>query len=65
MPLCTMSAASSAPAPAESSDTTMMSDDVSRRDRLVDDERPSCGSQNRLPSGGNSNDGSRGQCDHH
>jgi hypothetical protein len=40
-------------------------DDVSGRDRLVDDERPSCGSQNRLPNGGNSNDGSRSLCDHH
>ena len=40
-------------------------DDVGGHDRLVDDERPSCGSQNRLPNGGNSNDGSRGQCDHH
>jgi hypothetical protein len=26
-------------------------DDVSGRDRFVDDERPSCGSQNRLPNG--------------
>ena len=40
-------------------------DDVGGRDRFVDDERPSCGSQNLLPNGGNSNDGSRGQCDHH
>ena len=40
-------------------------DDVGGHDRFVDDERPSCGSQNRLPNGGNSNDGSRGQCDHH
>ena len=40
-------------------------DDVGGRDRFVDDERPSCGSQNRLPNGGNSNDGSRGQCNHH
>jgi len=40
-------------------------DDVGGRDRFVDDERPSCGSQSRLPNGGNSNDGSRGQCDHH
>ena len=40
-------------------------DDVGGRDRFVDDERQSCGSQNRLPNGGNSNDGSRGQCDHH
>src|ERR1700738_5185259 len=35
--------------------------DVSGRDRLVHDECPSCSSQNRLPNGGNSNDGSRGQ----
>src|SRR5262245_1660168 len=35
-------------------------DGVGGRDRLVDDERPSCGSQNRLPNGGNSN----GQCEH-
>ena len=40
-------------------------DDVGGRDRFVDDERPSCRSQNRLPNGGNSNDGSRAQCDHH
>ena len=40
-------------------------DDVGGRDRFVDDERPSCGSQNLVPNGGNSNDGSRGQCDHH
>jgi len=40
-------------------------DDVGRRDQLVDDERPSCGSQNPLPNVGDSNDGSRGQCDHH
>jgi hypothetical protein len=39
-------------------------DDVAGRDRFVDHERPSCGSQNRLPNGGNSNDGGRGQCDH-
>ena len=39
-------------------------DDVGGRDRFVDDKRPSCGSQNRLPNGGNSNDGGRGQCDH-
>jgi len=39
--------------------------DVGGRDRFVDDERPSCGSQNRLPNGRNSNDGSRGQCNHH
>jgi hypothetical protein len=29
-------------------------DDVGGRDRFVDDERPSCGSQNRLPKGANS-----------
>src|SRR6516164_11301162 len=34
--------------------TKRYDDDVSGRDRFVDDERPSCGSQNRLPSGGNS-----------
>jgi hypothetical protein len=39
-------------------------DDVGGRDRFVGDERPSCGSQNRLPNGRNSNDGGRGQCDH-
>jgi hypothetical protein len=39
-------------------------DDVSGRDWFINDERPSCGSQNRLPNGGNSNDGSRGQCDY-
>jgi hypothetical protein len=32
--------------------------DVCGRDRFVDDERPSGGSQNRLPNGGNSHDGS-------
>ena len=37
-------------------------DDVGGRDRFVNNERPSCGSQNRLPNGGNGNDGSRGQC---
>ena len=40
-------------------------DDVGGRDRFVDDERPSCGSQNWLPNGRNSNDGSRGQRNHH
>jgi hypothetical protein len=35
-------------------------DDVGGRDRFVDDERPSCGSQNRLPNEYNRNDGSRG-----
>jgi len=40
-------------------------DDVGGRDWFVDDERPSCGSQKRLPNGGNNNDGSRGQCNHH
>ena len=38
-------------------------DDVDRRDRFVDNERPSCRSQNRLPNGGNSNDGECGECD--
>jgi hypothetical protein len=37
-------------------------DDVSGRHWFIDDERPSYGSQNRLPNGGNSNDGRRGQC---
>ncbi len=40
-------------------------DDVGWRDGLIDDERPSCGSQNGLPDGRHSNDGSRGRCDHH
>jgi hypothetical protein len=40
-------------------------DDVGGRDRFVDDKRPSCGSQNRLPNGRNNNDGSRSQCNHH
>ena len=40
-------------------------DDVGGHDRFVDNERPSCGSQNRLPNGGNSNDGSRGECYYH
>ena len=40
-------------------------DDVGGRDRLVDDERPTCGSQNRLPYGRNSNDASHCQRDHH
>jgi hypothetical protein len=40
-------------------------DDVGGRDRFVDDKRPSCCSQNRLPNGGNNNDGSRSQCNHH
>jgi hypothetical protein len=38
-------------------------DDLGWRDRFVADEQPSCGSQNRLPDRGNSNDDSRGQCD--
>jgi hypothetical protein len=38
-------------------------DDIGARKRLVDDERPPCGSQNRLPNGENGNDGSRGQSD--
>jgi hypothetical protein len=38
--------------------------DVSDPDRFVDDERPSCGSQNWLPNRGNSNDGCRGQWNH-
>ena len=40
-------------------------DDVSGRDRFVDDERPSCSSQNRIPNGGKGNDGSHCQRDHH
>jgi hypothetical protein len=40
-------------------------DDVGERDRLFDDERPSGGSQNPLPNGGNNDDGNRGQCDHY
>jgi hypothetical protein len=40
-------------------------DDVGGRDRFVYDERPSSGSQNRLPKGASSNDRKRGQCDHH
>jgi len=40
-------------------------DDIGRRDRLSDDERPSCGPQNQLPSGRNSNNGGGRQCDHH
>ena len=40
-------------------------DDARRRDRLAEDERPSCGSQKRFSNGGNRNDGSRGQCDYH
>jgi hypothetical protein len=40
-------------------------DDISGRDRFVDDKRPTCGSQNRLPKGANRNDRNRGQCDHH
>jgi hypothetical protein len=35
-------------------------DDVGWLDRLIDDEGPSGGSQNRLLNGGNCNDGSRG-----
>jgi hypothetical protein len=38
-------------------------DDIRGRDRFVDNERPSGGSQNCLPNGGNSEHGSRGQCD--
>src|SRR6516164_2780567 len=34
--------------------STRYDDDVGGRDRFVDDERPSCGSQNRLANGGNS-----------
>jgi hypothetical protein len=41
--------------------TRYYDDDVGRCEWFVDDERPSCGSQNLLPNGGNSNDGSRGQ----
>jgi len=42
-------------------------DNVDGRDRFADDERPSCGSQNRFPEGANnnSNDRNRGQCDRH
>ena len=40
-------------------------DEVGGRDRFVNNERPSCGSQNPLPNGGNNNDGSRSQCNHH
>ena len=39
--------------------------EVGRRDRVADHERPSCGSQKGVPNGGDSKDGSRGQCDHH
>ena len=39
-------------------------DDVGGRERLVDDERPPCGSQNRLPNGENGKDGNHGQSDH-
>jgi hypothetical protein len=38
--------------------------DVSDPYRFVDDERPSCGSQDRLPNRGNGNDDSRDQCEH-
>jgi hypothetical protein len=37
--------------------------DVGWRDRVADDERPSCGSQNRLPNGGKSSDWSCGCSD--
>ena len=40
-------------------------DDVGWRDRLVDDERPACSSEKRLPNEGNSDNGSRDQCDHY
>ena len=46
-------------------DTRYYDDDVGGCDWFVDDERPSCGSQNRLPNGGYSNDGSGGHCNHH
>ena len=39
--------------------------DVGGRNRLVNDKRPSCGSQNRLPNGRNNNDGRRSQYNHH
>ena len=39
-------------------------DNVGGHGRFVDDERPSRGSQNGFPDGGNSNDGSRGQYQH-
>ena len=41
--------------------STRYDDDVGGRDWLVDDERPSCGPQNRFPNGRNGNDGSRCQ----
>jgi hypothetical protein len=50
---------------ARAAGTKRYDDDVGGRDWLVDDERPSCGSQNRFPNGGNGHDGSRCQCDHH
>ena len=50
---------------ASAAGTKRYDDQVGGRDRFVDDERPSCGLQNRLPNGENSNDGSRGQCNHH
>jgi hypothetical protein len=59
MPLCTRSAASSAQ---RAHGPSRYDNKLRGRDRLVDDERPSCGSQSRLPNGGNSNDGRRGQC---
>ncbi len=37
---------------------------ISDPNRFVDDERPSCGSQHRLPNGGNGNDGSHDECKH-
>jgi hypothetical protein len=37
---------------------------VGELNRPVNDERPSCGSQNWLPNRGNCNDCCRGQCDH-
>ena len=38
-------------------------DDIGGRDGIVDDERPSCGPQDRLTKRGDSNDGSSGQRD--
>ena len=52
MPLCTRSAASSAPA----GQNGPISDDVGRHNRFVYDKRPSCGWKNWLPKGANSND---------
>ena len=45
--------------------TRYYDDDVGACDWFVDDERPSCGSQDRLLKGASSNDGSGGHCNHH